>query len=472
MSNFGSLTKFGREFDMKKTYLFIIITLVITACASPQTSEVSETSEVSAATQTPLPTETLTPTPSPAELMLQYIDPTMRDNFQPQIGEEEYSELSASIGPNGEISGHDYASWVTDPESKFEGTVVPESIVVRQTADFHYKQIVVGEATNKNGKTGVVWNPDTGKWVVLTTVNQDIKDYDNYTHFRNWENMMQSGDMDLVLLAQGIGSEPFPQGTEQAQYVIATNHGSILNVGGKRVTDVTLFLDAARSDYDFSDHPFFEELNGGAFTEGHAPRANPAIIILDGEDGNPRLALLPTVLGNADGTNIIAKNTMDPLLLEGMMGRGVDGEGRPIDSFNEIDGRTMIEWAFEGRTVKIVPVFPTGNPDDWNNYGRNQTALGTSYDNSMEHGILVVDGMSFSNSAPVEMLEGDSTIFNSLPDNMKAKINADLEIFRNTNFGFGGVTIFENGVITPEFAMALSRNISETGFSYGYQPAK
>ena len=126
--------------------------------------------------QTTVPTQIVaiqTETPTP---------PAVDAKIKEVIGEKEYSELSASIGLNGEIKAVDYADYAVG--NKFEGKIVSESIVVRETAAMLSPTIIVAEAEGPDGKIGVVWNPDTNRWVVATAINTNLMDKEHYTSFR------------------------------------------------------------------------------------------------------------------------------------------------------------------------------------------------------------------------------------------------------------------------------------------------
>lgn len=387
---------------------------------------------------------------SEATDICQYISPDAVADFKATVGDAEYAELAASIGANGEMTAADYADYAE--EQKFDGTIVPESMTVRQTADWHYKTIIVAEAQGKDGKTGVVWNPDTNKWVVSTYVNPDIMDMENYTSFNDIDKMIKSGDFNLVILSQGDFAEPFSSETERAKYWMVLK-SSGLQVNGKDYRDYFFYLSSSRQDYSdeitIPGEENYLDVKRGAFTQGHEPYRPAAVIRGKTSDGKD-IYIIPNIIQNADGTNIINALGMDPRYFEYITGP---------DSLNK-QGQTILETVLIDHYNMLVPIIPTNNPGDWNGL----TAGG--FGNGNNHGILFAGGVSYSNDVVVDM-QNPGEVFNTLPDYMREILEKKLTQIKAGNPSESPAVPFVDGVIPEELARMLSRDIFEMGYTYG-----
>lgn len=382
----------------------------------------------------------------------QYISPDAVADFKATIGDAEYAELAASIGANGEMTAADYADYAE--EQKFDGTIVPESMTVRQTADWHYKTIIVAEAQGKDGKTGVVWNPDTNKWVVSTYVNPDIMDMENYTSFNDIDKMIKSGDFNLVILSQGDFAEPFPDNVEKPAYWMTTDFAGIMD-GSKTYTEYFFYLDSSRSDHVIPENRVGQEnymdIASGAFTKGNEPY-RPAAIIKGKTSEGKDVYIVANIMQNADGTNIINPLGMDPRLFGYITG--------PESQNNQ--GKTSFETVLLENLMKLVPIIPTGHPEDWT--AQSDAGFG----NGNNHGILFVGGISYADDVVVDM-QNPGEVFNVLPDYMREQLEENLAFIKANNPTTDKYRAYQftGGNIPPELALMLSRNIFEAGFTNG-----
>ena len=199
------LTSFARS-QAGCYFVMATFALIVVSCTTDL--------ELPAATTTPVATTTNFP-PPPTETAPAAVDAKIKD----AIGEQEYNELSASIGANGEISGTVYEVI----RQAFEGKVKTETITSKTTADYNFKTIINAEAVDEQGKTfQVVWNPETNTWAKVITLNSDPSNIEGYTYIYNIDKAVETGDFDLILLSQGHNAEAFPLGTAVPQYWINT----------------------------------------------------------------------------------------------------------------------------------------------------------------------------------------------------------------------------------------------------------
>jgi hypothetical protein len=429
----------------------LILTLSLLGC---QTPPADITPPAPTAENTPVPTAA--PTAVSTEVpFVATIDPDIKN----VIGEQEFEELSDMLGPKGEIIAIDYADYAA--EQKFEGTIIPDSMVVRDTADWHYEKIVIAEAQGKDGKTGVVWNPDNNQWVVLTAVNTDLLNKDNYTYFNNIDLMVKTGDLDLVLLAQGDFAEPFPENTERPQFWIVVNRNGIIDHSGKMIVDYYLYLDASKKDvfmdeYYVEGNENYQNIMRGLFTKGNEPHKPIVSIKGKTEDGRDIIVIVNKTQ-NADEKNFFLKLGFDPRLYEFLTGSG------PFGNFAiDKQGISDFENALNANRVRMVPVFPTNNPEDWDNLRNND------FGDAMTHGILVNSGIDFRDNVMVRMQKpGD--LFARLPDYIQKQVAQNIDFIKSdnpTSDNYRAIP-FIDGVVSKELVFILSRHIYETGFSYG-----
>lgn len=418
---------------MKHWLSLFICTLLLVGCGAPAT-----------VTNTPFP-----PTLSPSSIATEPPPPTplppMVDvKIKEVIGEQEYGELSASIGQNGEIKVADYGMG-----NFFEGKIKAETIGSKTTADWHFGNIITAQARDEVGKTfKVVWNPDSNHWVEVTAINTDLMDKENYTHFNNIDTMVENGDLDLVLLSQGDFAQPFPDTVETAQYWMSAKHWGII-ANGKVIEDYYLYLNSNRQDYIPPPEQIGSEdrqaVANGSFTKGKEPYRPAAVLKGKTKDGKD-IYLIPNILQNTDKTNIFNYLGFDPRFFEYIA--------------NDHPETPVLKTIFINNGMRPVPIIPTAHEEDWDNFSKAKENFGSGNN----HGILLGGGISYRDDVVVDMqIPGE--VFNVLPDYMKQQLEADRELYiKNKKHPFSFK--FKDG-IPPELARMLSRHIFEAGYEWG-----
>jgi hypothetical protein len=420
-----------------KRILLAALAILLTACLSPSGGVPQTAEPTPTATLTSLPTATASATPDP----LDSLSPEVRG----LVSEQEIQEILGSI-ENGSIEYVDYGSG-----SITEAQIILESFKAQETADWYFDTIVTAQAKDKDGSEfKVVWNKDENHWVRAER-----------THFKNIDQMVEAGDYNLVLLTQPEIGEPFPEGTEKAQYMIGITSSFGVVIDGKEVKDRFLKLEAVRDGSDFdvtSTTLMHSRLREAGFHKGVAPQKTHDEdfgITTDGKE----IVLIPIEIQNGNGKNVLIPVGLDPLLYE------------YFNSPGEVDkqGITSFQNALMGNRIRFTPAFPTDNPDDWNNFPKYNMWNGPKH-------IPLIKDYDFPDNVIIELLknnpDGMDEIFRTLPKNMQEAIRASMESLRQ-----GGdpqlFFPFEGGVITDEFAKALSRNITEAILTNGFlEPAK
>jgi hypothetical protein len=460
-----SLVGKDRKMATKLKSVSLLMVLILVACTPIAPTPTSTPLMLVTSRPTAVPTATPRPT------IEQYLDPLAKDNFKDLIGDVEYEELVDSIGKNGEITGTDYAD--DDPDGQFEGKIVPGSLLIGETADWYFKTIVLAIADNSNGdgKTGVVWNPATNNWVVVTQLNTSLIDTDNYTEFHDIDTMVERGDLALLLLSQGDFAEALSEPVQKAQYWITVERDGIID-GSARIEDYYLYLDSSRQDdvisQDRLDETNYMDILHGSFTKGCEPYRYAAIIKGTTSDMK-EIYLVLNIIQNADGTNIIIPLGFDLIHFDYL---------QSPDISNHPNGFLVGEVLME-RYRKLVPIIPTGNADDWDNFGKatvnaNETNLAKDPNAYVyqghrggEHGILVYN-FNYDDSTIVAMqIPGE--VFRLLPVDMQQQINENIDFIKASNPTSDKWRSFllPQGLIPPELAMILTRHIHETGFANG-----
>jgi hypothetical protein len=422
-----------------KRILLPILAIILAACLSPSEDQPAPsalpTVGLPAPTQPP-PTATVSPSATPDPL--DSISPEVRE-----LGEEEAREILGSI-EDGSIEYVDYGAG-----SITEAQIDLESFKAQTTADWYFDNIVTATAKDKDGnKFKVVWNKDENHWVRAER-----------TKFRNIDQMVKTGDYVLVLLTQPEIGEPFPEGTEKARYYINVGSGGI-EIDGENIMDTFLHLGAIRADFDYdftssilSRNTAFEH---GRFTKGTAPQRSHGVDLATLTDGR-EIVIVPQVIQNADGKNIIVVTGIDPRYYDFLTGP------------TEVDrqGITTFQNTLDGNRTRIVPVFPTDDPEHWGNIKKH------GYGDGTHHSIMLYGSVGFKDNVIVSLLK-PGEIFDFLPDEMKDEIREKFRL-RKIALETGETPdwlspfLFEGGVISDEFARALSRFIFEASFDKGFK---
>lgn len=257
-----------------------------------------------------------------------------------------------------------------------------------------------------------------------------------------------------MLLAQGDFGSPFPPDIPIARYWITVTSRAI-PCPGTEARDVFLYLDSSRLDY--TDEIMVEgqfnylDVKRGAFTKGKEP-FKPVAVLTSKTSNGTNLYIVINKIQNTDGSIIFEKLGLDPRLYDF------------LNSPQEIDAQGISSWQniLESNRVRMVAVFPTGNPSDWGNFGKAQ------WGDALNHGILVVRGIDYAGNVMIPM-QIPGVLFNSLPDGMQQQLNEKLDFVRTAKpcVGWGPTIPFPDGAIPFDFASALSRRILEAGYTYG-----
>ena len=398
--------------------------------------------------QTTVPTQIVaiqTETPTP---------PAVDAKIKEVIGEKEYSELSASIGLNGEIKAVDYADYAVG--NKFEGKIVSESIVVRETAAMLSPTIIVAEAEGPDGKIGVVWNPDTNRWVVATAINTNLMDKEHYTSFNNIDTMVENGDLDLAPLAQGLGSEPFPETTAKSQYWVNIKRSGII-ANGKGILDYFLYLTNRPEDLTLIPGYDYEKgIMEGLYSKENKPYKYVAGVNGTTTDGKETVIIIKEIK-NLDNTVIFEKIGLDPRLFNFLINDSADyknPEEHPYGSMGEILMKDIFN---------IVPVFPLPldvAPWDYRStfgFGNGGNLYG-----------MMFKGYSFHDDVTVAM-QTPGKVFSQLPADIQKEIIGKMVIERigEDNKKAPNYSFQLTEGISVVLAKAISRNIFVAGFHHG-----
>lgn len=449
---------------MKRIALLLLLLTLLTACAGteripPAPAETSTPPPT--VTPTPAPTETPVPTPTKVDVRV-----NIPAEVEQMVGGETYQGFVESIGESGEIRVTDY-----EGGRPLDLIIAPETVRVSETADWRFKQVVTAEAKAKYGSEVIqaVWNPETGKWVRVTEVNPEIvalqkssnrQDYDPgvydnfYTYFKYIDEMVETGDLDLVLLAQGDFGEYFPDDKQQPEYWIGMKTSAIKypaerNLPAEIVSDTFFFMFPTRKEGTFK-HP---EVGNGYFYRGSEPFR---YVIVKGRLSNGKeIYLVNMIIQNGkeeEKENIIVKLGFDPRIFEHM-----------FTSEESLDrqGDNGLEDIFNKKELYLVPIIPTDRPEDWGNFENN----------GGKHGIYV-NPNSIEDDVVVGM-QKPGEVFAALPEDMQAQLRdwlgtLDKEITIPVRF----VIKFPDGRIPEDLKKWLSRHISEAGFWRGSPPLK
>lgn len=181
---------------MKKSTILPVLMLILAACLSPSEDQPAPSAIPTVGFPTPTqppPTATVSPSATPDPL----------DSISPEVqelGEEEAREILGSI-EDGSIEYVDYRWSGLFQEAQID----LESFKAQTTADWYFDNIVTATAKDKDGKEfQVVWNKDENHWVRADKVTED-------TTFRNFDKMLKTGDIDLVLYAQEFVDPKLPE---------------------------------------------------------------------------------------------------------------------------------------------------------------------------------------------------------------------------------------------------------------------
>ena len=225
------------------------------------------------------------------------------------------------------------------------------------------------------------------------------------------------------------------------------------------MSDVFLHLGAIRSDYDYDVSTVEARtatLFNGVFTKEKSPQRSHGVDFATLKDGR-KIVIVPQVMQNADGKNIIVVTGLDPRLYEFLNGP------------TEVDkqGITTFENTLNGNRTRIVPVFPTDDPAHWGNHKKHGAGDGT------RHSIMIAGAVDFMNNLMSSMMN-PGEIFKFLPDQMKNDIKSHLEIQelakeRGESVYWPATWFFKDGNIPNQFAKALSRFIFEASFDRGFK---
>jgi hypothetical protein len=380
--------------------------------------------------------------------------PAINESVKTAVGENEYGEIAT-----GAVKGKDYATG-----KDFDGTVEASSVKAVATSDTNFPNIVTAEAKDSSGKTfNVVWNPETNNWVKVTKVNTNLSDYTkgvdlqnndvwnsdllsytNYTHFENIDKMVESGDFNLVLLAQGIGSEAFPANTEAPQYGLGINYSI---TGGPK--DYFTYLDLMRGDFvipdDKKDSLSYQEFEKGSFTKGNEPFI-PLLAFEGNTSDNKNVIGFAQVFQNTDGTNFTVPLGFDPrqfLALftanESVDGNGIVGMQRIID-----------------RKFMLTPIIPTDNPNDWDNASKAGWGDGGNH-------LVSFAGRSFKNDVMIPM-QTPGEGFKFIPAEMQQPIRDSIIELRNN--GPKRSFLLPDGTVSPELLKFFSRNLNDAAVAH------
>lgn len=263
------------------------------------------------------PTANVVPTGTPIDALPSpsSLPPAVSVRIKDAIGEQEYNDLSASIGANGEISGNDYTTG-----KSFEGKIKTETITSKTTADFNFKTIVNAEAIdNKTGQVfTVVWNPETNQWIKVILLSSDSNSYIN-----NIDIAVKSGDFDLILLSQNNNGEPFPDSTPVPKLWVNIAPG---------------LINKSLSYLNISFYPLNKNTNSGwesnHFTENNLPWSI-GTSVRGKTSNNKEIVLLTDKIYNPSTGNIFWHF-------------GVDAQSTEASDLNLLIGKGKI----------IIPVFP------------------------------------------------------------------------------------------------------------------
>lgn len=381
--------------------------------------------------------------------------PAINVEVKTAIGEEEYNEIKT-----GEVKGKDYSTG-----KDFDGTVEVTSVKAVSTADANFPNIVTAEATDSAGKKfAVVWNPETNNWVRVTEVNRNINDYTkgitfgdtefatgpdlmkhfNYTHFENIDKMVELGDFNLVLLAQGIGSEAFPPNTERAQYGIG-----IERTNTTKTRDYFTYIDLMRADHTIPEdrkdllnyQDFWYE---GFFTSGNEPY-QPEIGFKGTTSKGESIVGFAQVFQNSDETNFTVPLSFDPRQFIGIFTAEESKDAYGNDGMQ----RMVLEHRF-----KFVPIILTDNPSDWNNLGDGGSHL------------VSFRGISFNDDV-VASMQTPGEGFKLIPADLQEIIIDSIDQFRSD--GQKRTFLFPEGNLPLELVKFLTRNLNDVAATAGHQ---
>ncbi|GAB1470693.1 hypothetical protein MASR2M66_15710 [Chloroflexota bacterium] len=344
---------------MKSIRLQILsLALLLTACAAPAPIVTAT------ATSSPIPTPTETPTPLPPMVDVKIMD---------SIGETEYSELSASIGVNGEISGVDYGAG-----KNFEGKINTETIASSQTTNMLSPVIVTAEAKDESGASfKVVWNAEYDHWTKVTPVFPDSLDPLKHTLIHNIDRKMKSptddradttigsGDADLIMLALGYDQLPDEAITPQIWVNVEESQIAIKGLVVDFFLSLSNTFQQGHSSRLDGETVTKEKIAEGYFTSETKPYKYVAV--LDGvtSDGKA-MKVLVKLNKNTDGSTFFTYIGLDNRAWEMLFGKW--------ETFPD-EIKTMEEY-MQLNQKNIIPIIPF--PEDlypWDNRG-NDPALG------------------------------------------------------------------------------------------------
>ncbi|RIK32283.1 MAG: hypothetical protein DCC56_00305 [Anaerolineae bacterium] len=384
----------------------------------------------------------MTVTASPSATPTQVVTPTaesfgllskISDKVEQVYGKDALSRLVESIGTGGEVTGYDYVSG-----AEFKGTIVKNTIQTSETADFYFKTLVKAQVEGEDGKlVNIVFNPDTGRWIASPEVNTNYLDYENYTHFENIVDMVESGDLSLALLTQPDLAKPFPDIVEKANYWISSAHYGIQNGDGTNTDEYYYYLFPARegaTEYLYN--------GGGAFNGDKKPIRN---IIVQGEaDGRP-IHLIIAEMRNTDGKNFF--------LMTGVVDEAFDYAFSGPSSVNA-QGKNGLQVIFQDNEYYTIPVIPPPTADYWGNFIAKNT----------EHPVGFRIGYDIGGSDPIFSMQNPGEFLSMLPEDLQTLLINDIDNLVGAHHA-NSVDVFQiEGGLTEEMMKYLSQHISETAF--------
>jgi len=381
------------------------------------------------------------------------------------IGETEYSELSASIGANGEISGVDYGAG-----KNFEGKINTETIASSQTTNILSPVIVTAEAKDESGASfKVVWNAEYDHWVKVTPVFPDSLDPLKHTLINNIDRKMKSptddrsdtmigsGDADLIFLA--LGYDQLPDEAITPQFWVNVEESQVAPKG-RMVVDFFLSLSntfrSGKTGILDGELVSLEKIAEGYFTSETKPYKYVAT--LDGvtSDGEA-MKVLVKLNKNTDGSTFFTYIGLDTRAWEMLFGKW--------ETFP--DGIDSMEESMQLNKKNIIPVIPF--PEDlypWNVRGKDPDLGGS---NGFIYSIYLQTVGDFAKNTTVKM-QDPGAVFSALPPEIQAELTGNIMALREVpNPGGQGAnfipsySLLLSDGISPEMARAL-RRISVAGF--------
>jgi hypothetical protein len=403
-----------------KRILLPILAIILAACLSPSEDQPAPsalpTVGLPAPTQPP-PTATVPPSATPDPL--DSISPEVRE-----LGEEEAREILGSI-EDGSIEYVDYGAG-----SITEAQIDLESFKAQTTVDWYFDNIVTATAKDKDGNEfKVVWNKDENHWIRADKVTEE-------TTFRNFDKMLKTGDIDLVLYAQEFVDPKLPEKSITPQYWVnfhmnrwfQPNYEFFLTLSNNPI-----------SDWRPHTREFIRE---GFFGKENQPYQDMLYVNAINSDGTSYKAGLKPVV-NTNGEVIIFKLGLDNRQFEQII----------IEPGNSIENQVT--------ATNPVPVFSFPNDvHRWDDVFKSVDGSG----NGKKYGLRVPS--DYMNDVIVALHESNvGELFLSLPEDVQEKmIQTIIEKKSSSNPDHNLLNVFLESGISNEMAMILSRSIHVTMF--------